>query len=241
MYGGSDRLAGNGDGGVQWPGRGHSTTYRWLGARGRPCWQSRRLRKQRPTAFMWRTMRTPPRTRPFRSSLMRAPTTSCRVRRYQRDFPVLGAAGVGRYGGAARRNRLSDFGHRLVHSVVSGGRQSHAGVQGGRRRCRYWDSERAKPAEISELLPKKKTVRLKGVGIGRKSVKVGLDIGSSAVLGRQRWRPVPAGPSCAASPRRAYPWARSSKEKCGTRRRWPTPSGGCGRKAVLAKKRSCWA
>ena len=41
------------------------------------------------------------------------------------------------------------------------------------------------------MLPKKKTVRLKGVGIGRKSVKVGLDIGSSAVRAAE----VAAGPA----------------------------------------------
>ena len=45
-------------------------------------------------------------------------------------------------------------------------------------------------AQFGELLPKKKTVRLKGVGIGRKSVKVGLDIGSSAVRAAE----VAAGP-----------------------------------------------
>lgn len=46
-------------------------------------------------------------------------------------------------------------------------------------------------AQFGELVPKNVTVRLKGVGIGRKSVRTGLDIGSSAVRAAE----VAVGPS----------------------------------------------
>ena len=100
---------------------------------------------------------------------------------------------IGRYGGAARRNGLIDLGHSTG---------SQRGDQGPPKATPVFKAAGDAAdigtvnvpnlrAQFGELLPKKKTVRLKGVGIGRKSVKVGLDIGSSAVRAAE----VAAGPA----------------------------------------------
>ena len=74
-YGGGSRRPGNGDGRVRRPGQGRSSRYPRPAARGRALLIEAASQEQRPTAFISRTTRTARPARPFRSSLMRVPTT----------------------------------------------------------------------------------------------------------------------------------------------------------------------